>query len=105
MIKATKATKQRLQKEDFTPRVRVSTLLEHIVRLADNCEIFGVQENSRAFYTNECLYYKCSYDETALFRGLQSKYPNLIQTTLTHGLNEIIIPDINKLVKEMLTNR
>lgn len=99
MVKATKATIKRLKSEDFTPRVRISTLLEYIVRIA------GYGYSDKAFYTNDCLYYNCYPDETALFRGLQSKYPSLIETTLTHGLNEVVIPDINKLVKEMLNNR
>jgi hypothetical protein len=102
MKKATKATKQRLQKEDFSPRVRISTILEYIVREADRAEY---ETETKAFYSESGLYYRCNLDEVNLFRGLQSKYPDFIQTTLTHGLNEIIIPDINKLVKEMLINR
>ena len=98
MAKATKATKKRLANEDFTPRVRVSTLLECIVRLAE-------AESAEAFYANDCLCYSCYQHEANLFRGLESKYPKLIHTTLTHGLNEIKIPDINKLVKAMLADR
>jgi len=105
MIKATKATKARLKNEDFTPRVRIATLLDHIVKLAGICEESGIQEDSKAFYIDKGLYYNCFADEVNLFRGLESKYPNLINTTLTHGLKEIIIPDINRLVKEMLKNR
>ena len=99
MVKATKATIKRLRDEDFTPRVRVATLLEHIVRMA------GQEYHDRASYTENCLYYKCYTDEAPLFRGLKSKYPLLIETTLTHGLNEVVIPDINKLVKAMLNDR
>jgi hypothetical protein len=99
MVKATKVTKNRLTNEDFTPRVRVATLLEFIVKMANS----GVDD--RAYYTNDCLYYRCYRNEVDLFRGLESKYPNLVHTTLTHGLNEIVIPDINKLVIEMLINR
>jgi len=105
MVKATKATKAKLAKEDFSPRVRISTLLEYIVKAADAAEISGIQSDTRAFYTDTGIYYSCYPDEVSLFRGLGSKYPQLVSTTLTYGLNEIIIPDINKLVKEMLLNR
>lgn len=99
MVRTSKVTKHKLAKEDFSPRVRVSTTLEHIVRMADcGCD-------DRAFYTDACLYYLCYSDEANLFRGLESKYPGLICTTLTYGLNEIVIPDINKLVKAMLLYR
>jgi len=100
MIKATKATKNRLHNEDFTPRVQMSTLLEYIVRIADS------ESSDTAFYTPRGLYYGVENDREAnLFAGLASKYPKLIEATLTHGLNQILIPDINKLVKAMLNNR
>lgn len=100
MSKATKATKNRLATCDFTPRVRIATLLEYIVKMAD------IEYNNEAFYTeNNSLYYKCHEDEKPLFRGLQSKYPNYVETTLMYGLNEVVITDINKLVKAMLNNR
>jgi hypothetical protein len=105
MIKATKTTKNRLKNEDFSPRVRIATLLEHIIKLAEVCELSGIQKDDRAYYTNDCLYYLCCQDEVNLFRGLKSRYPNLIEATLTYGLNEIVIPDINKLVKAMLLDR
>jgi hypothetical protein len=57
---------------------------------------------SKGFYTDDSLYIKAAHWEKPYFRGLESKYPNLIRTTLTHGLNEVVIPDINKLVKAML---
>jgi hypothetical protein len=102
MVKATKATKKRLATEDFTPRVRHATLLEHIVRIAGE---EGCRGTGSACYTDHGLYYLCYSDEAPYFRGLQTKYPSLIETTLTHGNNEIKIPDINKLVNAMLANR
>jgi hypothetical protein len=108
MVKATKATKQRLK----TIKNTISEILIKRVEIADNiidCLNDGFtltkDDYSEGFYTNDCLYIKAKPWEKPYFRGLQTRYPALIQTTLTHSNNEIIIPDINKLVKAMLINR
>jgi len=105
MIKATKATKKRLTTEDFTPYVRLSTLIESIIKEAERVERHGEETDFRACYTDRGLFYKCYEDEKPLFRGFESRYPELIETTLTHGLNQIKIPDVNKFVKVMLQRK
>ena len=100
MVKATKVTKKRLATEDFTPYVRLSTLIEAIVKQAEQVE--KGWECGKASYTDDGLFYLCYEDEKPLFRGFETRYPKLIKTTLTHGLNQIIIPDVNKMVKTML---
>jgi len=103
MIKATKATKKRLATEDFTPYVRLSTLIEAIIKQAEQVE--KGWECDRALYTDTGLFYQCYEDEKPLFRGFETRYPKLIETTLTHGLNQIKIPDVNKFVKVMLQRK
>lgn len=108
MIKATKATKQRLKKINNT----LAEILLERIEIAENItdcikDGFTLTEDdySKGFYTDDCLYLKVKHWEKPYFRGFESKYPSLIKTTLTHGLNEVIIPDINKLVKAMLFNK
>jgi len=109
MVKATKATKQRLKKmqnntlaEILIERIEIAENLVDCLRdgftlTRDDC--------SKGFYTDDSLYIKAKSWEKPYFRGFETRYPNLIRTTLTHGLDEIVIPDINKMAKAMLTNR
>lgn len=109
MVKATKATKNRLKK------MKNNTLAEILIErieIAENildCLHDGLtltkDDYSKGFYTENHLYIKAINWEKPYFRGFETKHPNLIQTTLTHGNNEIIIPDINKFVKAMLLNK
>ena len=108
MVKATKATTQRLKKIKST----LSEILLERIEIANNIadcidEGFTLTEDdySKGFYTSDELYIKAEPWEKPYFRGFESRYPSLIRTTLTHGLNEIIIPDINKMVKAILNNR
>lgn len=108
MVKATKATKQRLKKIKST----LAEILLERIEIADNIvdcinDGFTLTQDdcSKGFYTNDSLYIKAKPWEQPYFRGFETKYPNLIRTTLTHGNNEIVIHDINKMVKAMLTNR
>lgn len=108
MVKATKATKQRLKKMQNNTIAKI--LIERI-EIAENLadclrDGFTLNEDdcSKGFYTGDSLYIKAASWEKPYFRGFESRYPNLIRTTLTHGFNEIVIPDINKMVKVMLDN-
>jgi hypothetical protein len=105
MVRATKATLKRL--EDWrnwtaTPYVRQSTLLENTIRAAESSERNG-DPVTRAHYTDDCLYVLAEASEKPLFRGLSTRWPKLIEVTFTHGLNEVCILDVNKLVKAMMT--
>lgn len=103
MTKATKTTRKRLATEDFTPYVRLSTLIETIINQAEQVENGWAYD--RAIYTDDGLFYQCYENEKPLFRGFETRYPKLIETTLTHGLNQIKIPDVNKFVKTMLQRK
>ncbi|WP_407310462.1 hypothetical protein [Desulfosporosinus sp. SB140] len=109
MVKATKTTKQRLKKmqnntlaEILIERIEIAENLADCIRngfklTQDDC--------SKGFYSNDCLYIKAQPWEKPYFNGFYTRYPSLISTTFTHGLNEVQIPDVNKMVKAMLTNR
>ena len=106
MVKATKATKNRLKK--MINNTLAEILIERI-EIAENLEdcindglVLTKDDYNKGFYTENHLYIKVAEWEKRYFRGFETKYPKLIQTTLTHGNNEIIIPDINKMVKAML---
>ena len=108
MVKATKATTQRLKKIKST----LAEILLERIEIANNIEdcindgfTLTKDDYSKGFYTSDDFYIKAEPWEKPYFRGFETKYPNLIKTTLTHGLNEILIPDINKMAKAMLTNR
>lgn len=105
MKKATKVTLKRLETEDFGARTCAATLLEHIVKSANRYEKTGDYNSLfRASYHPDCLYYLASDErEKRILRGLASWNEKLIECTLTHGLNECRILDINKLVKRMLS--
>lgn len=105
MVKATKATKQRLKKIGST----LAEILLERIEIADNisdCINDGYRltkdDYEKGFYTDNCLCIKAQHWEKPYFSGFQTRHPDLIQTTLTHGNNEIIIPDINKMTKAML---
>lgn len=112
MKKATKAAIKRLKATD-SPLARI---------LVDRIEI----ANNIADYEDEGLYALSADDyrfgsytpdgrlfirvqnsfERAVFMGAASKYGcRLIETTLTHGNNQVIISDINKLEKTMTTGK
>lgn len=105
MVKATKATKQRLKKVQSTlaeiliERIEIAENIDHCIN--DGLTLTK-DDYSKGFYTDNHLYIKAQPWEKRYFSGFGTKYPRLIQTTLTHGNNEIIIPDINKMVKAML---
>jgi hypothetical protein len=104
MTKATKATKLRLKKMQGTLAEILIERIEIAENIADylNDGIVPTEDDySKGFYADNCLYIKVKSWEKPYFRGFQTRYPSLIQTTLTHGNNEIIIPDINKMVKAM----
>ena len=103
---ATNVTKNRLKKMQNNTLAEI--LIERI-EIAENImdcinDGFALTEDDykKGFYTDDCLYIKAENWEKRYFRGFETKHPDLIQTTLTHGNNEIIIPDINKFVKAML---
>jgi len=105
MVKATKATIQRLKKIKST---LAEILLERIEK-ANNIQdcindgfTLTQDDFGKGWYSNDCLYIKADEWEKPYFRGFETKCPNLIRTTLTHGNNEIIIHDINKMAKAML---
>lgn len=109
MVKATKATKNRLKKMQNNTLAEI--LIERI-EIAENIadclnEGFTLTKDDygKGFYTDDSLYIKAANWEKPHFRGFETKYPNLIRTTLTHGLNEVIIPDVNKFAKAMLINK
>jgi hypothetical protein len=104
MVRATKATQKRLENWEnwtATPYVRQSTLLENVVRRAECCERQG-DPTTGAHYTDDCLYTRAAASEKPLFCGLYTRFPKWIEVTFTHGLNEVRILDINKLVKAMM---
>lgn len=109
MVRATKATKNRLKKmknntlaEILTKRIEIA---ENILDCLNDGLTLTADDYSEGFYTDNQLYIKAKPWEKPYFRGIESRYPKLIKTTLTHGNNEVDIPDVNKLVKEMLINR
>jgi hypothetical protein len=105
MVKATKATKQRLKKIQSTLAEILLERIEISENLASCIEDgFKLTEDDcgKGFYSNDCLYIKAKPWEKPYFNGFQTRYPSLISTTFTHGLNEVQIPDINKMVKAML---
>jgi c-di-GMP-related signal transduction protein len=110
MVKATKATRQRLKKLKNINNTLAEILIERI-EIAENIEAcindgFTLTQDdySKGFYSNDNLYIKAQPWEKPYFSGFYTKYPSLISTTFTHGLNEVQIPDINKMVKAMLRN-
>jgi len=107
MVKSTKVTIQRLKKIKST----LAEILLERIESADNiasCIADGFtltqDDYGKGWYSDDCLYIKADPWEKPYFRGFETKYPDLIRTTLTHGNNEIIIPDINKMVKAMIIN-
>jgi 5'-deoxynucleotidase YfbR-like HD superfamily hydrolase len=103
MVKATKATQKRLENWSEAKFVRAATLLEHTVKSAERFEKTGDPCTIiSAFYADDCLYVKADESDKPPFRGLSCRFPRLIETALTHGLNEVRILDVNKLVKAML---
>ena len=103
MIKATKATKKRLSNHSGNRFVRACTLLETIIAEAERYER-NEHPDAWAFYTPECLYCKAYETDKPPLRGLHSLFPRMIEVSFTHGLNEVRILDINKLVKAMLND-
>ena len=107
MVKATQATKNRLKKLD----TELSKILLERIEIAENidsCIADGLQltkdDYSKGCYTNDGLYLKVAEWEKKYFRGFHSRHENLIGCTLTLGLNQIEIPDVNKMVKAMITD-
>jgi hypothetical protein len=107
MVKATKATKQRLKKIKST----LAEILLERIEIAENIEacindgfILTKDDYNKGFYSNDHLYIKAQPWEKPYFSGFYTRYPSLISTTFTNGLNEVQIPDINKMVKAMLSD-
>ena len=107
MIKATQATKNRLKKLD----TELSKILLERIEIAENiegCIADGLtlthDDYNKGYYTNDCLYIKAAEWEKKYFRGFYTRHENLIACTLTLGNNEVTIPDINKMVKAMITD-
>ena len=105
MKTATKATLNRLIKMD----TRASRLLKEYVEEANNVEdlindgFCGFEYN--AIYTSYGMYLRVNNDyDKATLRGLHTRFESLVGCTLTHGLNECQIYDINKLVRKMLNS-
>lgn len=107
MTKATKATLKRLINAD----TRQGQLLNEIATEAQNVEdlyrdgFTGFEHNAHYVdcdLSGTYIHYiaRGDYDKATL-RGLCSKYPNLIQGSLTNGLGEVCILDINKLSREI----
>ena len=109
MIKATKATKQRLKNMQNNTLARIVLerveIAENIVDCLNDGFILTKDDYNEGFYTSNHLYIKVKSWEKPYFRGFETRCPGLIQTTLTHGNNEVIIPDVNKLVKAMFTDK
>lgn len=104
MIRATKATKKRLEEWESWAAdrfVRHTTVLEEMIRGAEYYERNG-NSNARFFYTGDCLYGKADGSEKPVLRALNTLFPKLIEVSFTLGLNEVRILDINKLVKAMI---
>lgn len=104
MVKATKATKQRLKKMQST----LAEILRERIEIAENIDAcindgftLTRDDYSKGFYSDNCLYIKAQPWEKPYFNGFYTRYPSLISITFTHGLNEVQIPDVNKMVKAM----
>lgn len=108
MTKALKVTVKRLAKMSKAGDYRAD-LLGEIIRIANSHDELvseGFDPNltgAWAFNSPDHIYVRvqCEFDKKVL-RGLATWNEKFITCTLTHGLNECIILDINALVKRML---
>lgn len=107
MVKALKVTVKRLAKMAKNGDY-LAELLGEVIRLAnthDELVAEGFDPNltgSWAFNSADCIYVRVQNEfDKKMLRGLATWNEKLIDCTLTHGLNECRILDINTLVKRM----
>ncbi len=108
MAKVLKTTVKRLAKMAKAGNYQAE-LLGEIIRQAnahDELVAEGFDPNltgAWAFNSVDCIYVRVQNEfDKKVLRGLATWNEKLIETTLTYGLNECRILDINTLVKRML---
>ena len=123
MKRATKAIVKRLEKlVDSSSYYSAQAILLREIEQAeidlsmfDDCQKYGCMEGyneywgyngSRAFYSCGGLAFRPDKDGISgnVIRGLQCKYPDLVNYSQTHDLNLAVVRDINKLVNKILEN-
>jgi len=111
MVKATKTTLKTLQGWKNDKYAKTACILAKTIRYANAVEellaegaALTADDYRYGYYTEDSLYYKAPSYEAGYFSGMYTQWPELIGfTRFLNGVNEVVIPDINKLVKKMVS--
>lgn len=106
MEKATKATMNRLNKLnklDHRAGVLIGTYTVEANNVADLIsEGFSGFECNAEYGPNGIICRVNSNYDKAIMRGLCTRYPKLVECTLTHGNNQVVIVDVNMLSRLLM---